>query len=130
MSPVYRATVDRVTVCGDDVVLRLVDMEDHAPTFTATIKLPVSSSSALSAHRWWQALASIWGEAKGRSEAGAKVDLDAFLGRRVRVLRLKAGAAGEEYTGWDFEPQREFDVKTKTTLSGLVGKIRRVFGRK
>lgn len=128
LSPVVHATVEKMVQNGDHFSFHIKDIEEQEKGATASIQIPASSISPLTATRWWNALAAVWGEARGRSEAGAEVRATDFEGKRVKVQRVKLLCADEVYTGWDFMPQQSGDVKVKTTLARAKGAVRRFFG--
>lgn len=128
LSPVVHATVESMVQNGDHFTFKLKDIEEHEAGTTASIQIPASSTSPLTATRWWNALAAVWGEARDRSAAGAEVRAADFEGKRVKVQRVKLACADESYTGWDFAPQQSGDVKVKTFLGKVKGATRRFFG--
>lgn len=128
LSPVVHATVEKMVQNGDHFSFHLKDIEEHEAGATASVQIPASSTSPLTATRWWNALAAVYGEARDRTAGGAAISVADFEGKRVKVQRVKLVCADESYTGWDFMPQPSFDVKAKTFLGKVKGATRRFFG--
>lgn len=128
-SPVMRATITGFEQRDNELVLSLADFEDKE-VVTGLIRLPLISDTPLSRSRWWNAMGAAWGEARDQTAGGANVDINRFVGKRVRVQRVKLKFEKESYDGWDFVPQDAADIKVKMKLAKVGGAVRRFFGGK